>query len=227
MDISEYAREFERRIGLILENRYPDPVARVVSGARLANGDRSQAFIADYAVYVARQMAPSLVIEVKIRVNSDVLHRLIASARRLRMFKQGETRFILVTPDKKTEEPVFYDLTSFIDESDMPPSLESLEALDHLPDLNALTTSARVSSDKRVKRQIDKFKWTCVSLGLAAIAFLVFDYFTLYELSWERLALLAAICVLLLLPHVSLIKYGDLELYSNSDYIDKDKVVSA
>lgn len=222
MDIPSYAYEFERNVGSILKDRYSTSAAKVVSGARLTKESRSRALIADYAVYVPNQIVPSLVIETKVVVNDTVLHRLIVAARHSDIFKQGQARFILATPDKKTGRAVFYDLTSFIEGDDGVSSFENLEALDQLPDLDALTTSARIYNGKQVKKRINKFKWTCWILAIVPIAFLLLDYLALYELSWERLALLAAICILLLLPYVPLIKHGDWQLYLNPDYVQKD-----
>lgn len=224
MDISSYAHKFEQDVGSILKNRYSTSTAKVVSGARLTKDNRSQALIADYAVYMPSRMVPSLIVETKVVINDTVLRRVIVAARRSGIFKQGETRFILATPDKKTGEATFFDLTSFIEEGDRASSFENLEALNQLPDLDALATSARASNVKQVKKRINKFKWTCRALAIVAIAFLPLDYLALYELSWERLALLAAICILLLLPYIPLIKHGDWQLYLNPDYVQKDSI---
>ncbi len=161
MDISGHEHEFEQDVGAILKDRYSASTAKVVSGARLTKDNRSQALIADYAVYVPSQMAPSLVVETKAVVNDTVLRRVIVAARHSDIFKQGQTRFILATPNKKTGRAVFYDLTSFIEGGDGVSSFGSLEALDQLPDLDALTTSARIYSGRQVKKRINKFKWTC------------------------------------------------------------------
>lgn len=58
MDISGHEHEFEQDVGAILKDRYSASTAKVVSGARLTKDNRSQALIADYAVYVPSQMAP-------------------------------------------------------------------------------------------------------------------------------------------------------------------------
>lgn len=197
---------------MILKERYSSKSTRVVSGASLDGITPNFGFIADYAVYVTGQSNPSLVVETKMRMDAAMLHRLINCIRRLRFSKGNNTHFILAIPNERTGESVFYDLTSCVKEKPRVLTLDDIEVLGQLPDLGALKTAVYINNEKRVKKRINIFKWTCrVLAGMAAII-VVLDSLAIYELSWERLVLLAVVVLLMLLPYVNLIRYKDYEL---------------
>lgn len=223
MSSFDQADEFERQVGKMLTKRYSSRIAKVSSGVRLGNGDGGRALLADYAIYIVGQSTPSLIVEVKLRFTEDILRRLITSAKRSRVFAGNDVRFVLAAPDTETGQPLFYDLTSYIAEDLAPSSLEEMVALDQLPDLNALTAGIQVSDNKRAERRSNRFKWACRILGALAVIVAVLNSMGKYDLSWEKLALLAAICVLFLLPYTNFVKYKDYMLYLNHDFNADDE----
>lgn len=214
MNNPQQSMELARRVGELLDATYSASSAYVAAYAFA--GDKGQVFSPDYTVFVSGQVNPVIAVEVKVNCNNDILSRLVSTARRVKPIARGETRLYLATPASdryytncKIE---FYDLTEIIISGEANPDFHKMKPLTKLPSPETLNREAEANTDRQIHDKRDKFKWVLAGCILAGLIVLVLDGLKLYELSWERLALLAAIALLSLLPYFDVISLGEISL---------------